>query len=93
MIVPALSNWIFFTRGCEGLPNGWNELPTLEGSGRISRYNRRSLCCRTAMLLRITSTAKEYRQKLHLCEAQMAYSMKARFQGCAYPVALFCSDG
>ena len=64
MTVSALLAWLSFVRGRDyhEISGKRGEKLTLEGSGRISRYNRRSLGCRM-LLLRISSTARGHRKK------------------------------
>jgi len=88
--IPALLGWFFCRQ--HDISNKRGEEPTLGGSGRISRYNRRSLSP-VLVLLRIASTARKNTVRNNLRRICTTRLMKIRSQECTSPVVLFCSGG
>jgi len=94
MIVPALSNWIFFMHGHERHNTYsdktdnplWKDLGGYRGITEGRFVVARPCCYGSPRPLEniVRSSPRE---------ARITHLMKARSQGCAYPVALFCSDG
>ena len=93
MIVPALSNWIFFAyEGEQSKISGERikDLP-LKDPGEYrgtteGRFAAAQPCCYESP--RPLGTAV----RNILLRVHITHSMKARSQGCAHPAALFCSD-